>query len=90
MVSFRFGNGLDGLGGVGAHGNLCHVHVAVGHGDFRQGLLLGLLTGSGELCHLADVGGLGGLAAGVGVHLGVEHEDVHVLGPEPSTWSTPP
>ena len=38
-----------------------------------------LLTGSGELCHLADVGGLGSLSAGVGVNLGVEDEDVDVL-----------
>ena len=38
-----------------------------------------VLAGGGELRHLADVGSLGSLAAGVGVDLGVEHEDVDVL-----------
>ena len=32
-----------------------------------------------KLSHLSDVGGLGGLAAGVGVDLGVKDEDVHVV-----------
>jgi hypothetical protein len=41
-------------------------------------LLLGL-AGSSELGDLAEVRGLGGLAAGVGVDLGVEHEDVDVV-----------
>ena len=72
-------NGLEGLSGVGAHSHLSHIDVAVAHGDLSQRLLLGLLTGSGELSHLADVGGLGSLSAGVGVDLGIEDEDVDVL-----------
>ena len=52
---------------------------AVGHGELGESLALDLLAGRSKLSHLADVGGLGGLAAGVGVHLSVEHEDVHVL-----------
>ena len=47
--------------------------------DLAEALLLHLLTGSGELRHLADVGGLGGLTAGVGVHLGIEDKDVDIL-----------
>ena len=38
-----------------------------------------VLAGGGELRNLADVGRLGGLAAGVGVDLGVEDEDVDVV-----------
>ena len=55
MIGLGLGDGLQGLGGVGAHGHLGHVHVAVLHGDLAEALLLHLLTGSGELRHLADV-----------------------------------
>ncbi len=65
MVSLGFGDGLDGLSRVGAHSDLSDVNVAVAHRDLRQGLLLGLLTGSRELGDLTDVGSLGGLSAGV-------------------------
>ena len=78
-IGFRLGDGLDGLRRVGAHGDLGDVNVAVGHGDLRQALGLDLLAGSRELRDLADVGGLGGLSAGVGVNLGVEDEDVHIF-----------
>ena len=79
VIGLSLLNGLEGLSGVSAHGYLSHIHIAVAHGDLSQRLLLGLLTGSGELCHLADVGGLGSLTAGVGVDLGIEDEDVDVL-----------
>ena len=79
VVGLGLVNGLEGLSRVGAHGDLRHVDVAVAHGDLGQGLLLGHLTGSGELSDLAQVRGLGGLAAGVGVDLGVEDEDVDVV-----------
>ena len=79
MISFRLLDGLQGLRGVGAHGDLCHVDIAVGHGDLRQGLRLGFLTGSRELRDLTDVGSLGSLSAGVGVDLGIEDEDVDVF-----------
>ncbi len=79
VIGFRFLDGLQGLRGVGAHGDLGHVDITVGHGNLREGLRLGLLAGSRELCDLADVGSLGSLSAGVGVDLGVEHEDVDVF-----------
>src|SRR5699024_206570 len=79
MIGLSLGDGLDGLSGVGAHSHLSHVHIAVLHGDLGEALLLHLLTGSGKLSHLADVGSLGSLSAGVGVHLGVEDEDVDIL-----------
>ena len=79
VVSFGFLDGLQGLGLVGAHGDLCHIDIAVAHGDLRKALLLDFLAGYGKLCNLADVGSLGSLAAGVGIHFGIEHEDVDVL-----------
>ena len=48
-------------------------------GDLGQGLLLGHLTGSGELRHLTDVGGLGSLSTGVGVHLSIEDHNIDVV-----------
>ena len=79
MVSFCFLNGLQGLRSVGAHGDLCDVDIAVAHSDLSQGLGLGFLTGSCELCNLTDVGSLGSLSAGVGVNLGIEDEDVDIF-----------
>ena len=79
MISLGLLNGLQRLRGIGAHGDLCDVDIAVGHGDLRQRLGLGLLTGSRELCDLTDVGSLGSLSAGVGVDLGIEDEDVDVF-----------
>ena len=79
VVGLGLGNSLDGLVGIGAHSHLGHIDVAVAHSDLGEALLLDLLAGRGELGHLADVGGLGGLAAGVGIDLGVEDEDVDVV-----------
>ena len=79
MVSLGLGDGLEGLRGVGTHGDLCHVDIAIGHGNLSKALLLNFLAGSRELRDLADVGSLGGLSAGVGVNLGIENKDVDVL-----------
>ena len=40
--------------------------------------LLDFLTGCRKLRDLADVGGLGSLTAGVGIHLGIEDQDVDI------------
>src|SRR5699024_10370940 len=79
MVALGLGDGLHGLVHVSAHGDLGNVDVAVAHGDLAQALLADGLAGGGELRHLTDLAGLGSLSAGVGVDLGIEHEDVHVL-----------
>ena len=71
-------HGVHGLHVLGRHGHPGHVGVAVGHGQHGQVLLLDRLAGHGELGRRAHGRGLGGLAAGVGVDLGVEHQDVHV------------
>ena len=71
--------GLERLGRIGTDGDLCDVDVTVGHRDFGEALLLDVLAGCCELRDLAETGCLRGLAARVGVDLGVEDEDVDVL-----------
>ncbi len=63
---------------VGPQGDLRHVHVAVLHGEGPEVLLRGPLPGGRELGDRGARRGLGCLSPGVGVHLGVEHDDVHV------------
>ena len=77
-IGLGFGERLDALVHVGAHGHRGDVDVAVAHGHLAEVLLGRLLAGGGELGHRAGRGGLGGLAAGVGIDLGVEDEDVDV------------
>ncbi len=79
IVAFRLGKGLDALVVVSAHSNLGNVYIAIAHSDAGQILFLDILTGSGELSDGTDRSSLGGLSAGVGVNLGVEHQNVHVL-----------
>ena len=79
LVGLGLGHGLDQLVHVRAHGDLRHVHIAVGHGHQAQILLAGALAGGRELGHGAGRRGLGSLSAGVGVDLGIEHEHVDVL-----------
>ena len=69
---------LGCLGVVGAHGDLGNVDVAVGTGHRTEVLFRRLFAGRGELGHRPALGGLRCLATGVGVDLGVEHEDVDV------------
>ena len=79
VVALGLPQGFEGLGGVGADGHLGHVDVAVGHGDLGQILFVGGFAPGGELGHRTGGGGFGGLAAGVGIHLGVKDQDVEVL-----------
>ena len=71
--------GLDGLHVAGPDGHMGDVDVAVGHGQHAQVLLGGRLAAGGELGHRPPRGRLGRLAAGVGVDLGVQHQQVDVL-----------
>ena len=58
---------------------LGYVYITVADGHHAQILLADLLTGSGELGNGAHRSGFGALAAGVGVYLGVQYQDVHVF-----------
>ena len=78
-VALGFQEGLDRLVVLGAEGDLGHVDVAVAHGDQAQVLLGDVLAGRRRTWPTAPSGvALDCLAAGVGVDLGVEHEDVDV------------
>ena len=79
IVAFRLGKGLNALIVVSAHSHLGNVYIAIAHSDAGQILFLGSLTGSSELSDGTNRSSLGGLSAGVGVNLGVEHQNVHVL-----------
>ena len=70
---------VEVLGLAGAHSDLCHIDVAVALGNHTKVFLANLLAAGGELGDSAGRGGLGALSAGVGVHLGVHDDDVHVL-----------
>ena len=78
VIGFGLGHGLEHLRGIG-HGDLGDVNVAVGDGHHAEVLLLGALAGGCELRNCCMRGGLGGLSAGVGVHLGIQNQNVDVL-----------
>ena len=63
---------------VGTHSDLSNIDIAISHGDGAQILLAGSLTAVGELSHGTQLSGLGSLTAGVGVHLGIDNQNVHV------------
>ena len=77
-MSFRLDERLDRLVVLGAEGDPGDVHVAVGHRHQAEVLLGGLLARHRELGRRAQRRGLGLLAPGVGIDLGVEHENVHI------------
>ena len=85
LISLSLGDSLHKLVLIGAHADLCYVHIAVAHGHHAQILLTGTLAGSRELGDGAGRSSLGGLAAGVGVYLGIQNQYVDVLDPCAST-----
>ena len=78
VVGFGFEEGFEGVLVFGAHGDACHVDVAVSHGDQAEVLLAPGLASGRELGDGAPGRGLGHLAAGIRVDFGVEHEDFDV------------
>ena len=67
---------VEVLGLAGAHGDLGDIDVAVALGNHTEVFLANLLTRGGELGDSTCRGGLRALSAGVGVHLGVDDDDV--------------
>ena len=61
-----------------AHGDARHVDAAVAHGHHGQVFLGRRLAAGRELGHRAARRGFRHLAAGVGVDLGIQHQDVDV------------
>ena len=70
---------LECLVHIRTHADLRDIDIAVGHRNTCEILLLGLLTACRKLCDCTGLGGLGGLTAGVRIHLGIEDEDVDIL-----------
>ena len=78
-ISLSLGNGLDSLSRVSTQCDLSNIDVTVGHSDLGQALLADLLTSSSELADFTNVGSLGCLSTGVGVHLSIEDHHVDIL-----------
>ena len=70
---------VEVLGLAGAHSHLGDIDVAVALGNHTEVFLADLLAAGGELGDGTGRGGLRALSAGVGVHLGVDDDDVDIL-----------
>ena len=79
VVGFRFFQRFHELRLIGTHSALRHVNVAVRAGDHAEILLLHSLATGGEFRHSRDRSGLGSLSARVGIHFGIQYENVHVF-----------
>ena len=66
-------------GRIGAHGHLSHIDVAIAHEHHAQVLLLGALACCGKLSSGTHGRCLGGLSAGIGIHLGIQHQHIDIL-----------
>ena len=64
--------------GAGPHRHTRDIDGAVGHRHQAQVFFGSRLTGGGKLGHRSPGSAFGGLAAGVGIHLGVEHQGIDV------------
>ncbi|MPM56669.1 hypothetical protein SDC9_103478 [bioreactor metagenome] len=73
-----FLQGLLGMQAVGTECDGSNIRMSVGHAHEAHVLLADLLTCVCKLCNGSDRSGLGSLPTGVGVHFGVEHQDVDV------------
>ena len=78
IIGFGFEEGLEGLLVVEAHGDACHVDVAISHGDQAKVLLGQAFAAHGKFGNCRARRGLAGLSAGVGIDFGVEHQHVDV------------
>ena len=79
MVGLGLLDDLEVLGLRSSHSDLSHIDVAVGLGNHAEVFLADLLTGGGKLGNSASGGSLRGLSTGVGVHLGIDNDDVDIF-----------
>ncbi len=78
IVGVCLEEGLEGLGIVGAHGNLGNIDVAIGHGNQAEVFLGQALAVGGEFGNSRTRGRLGSLTARVGVNFGIEDQDIDI------------
>src|SRR5574344_2958883 len=79
VMRFGFLEDLERLNVIRAYGDAADVNVLVAPRDESEVLLACALARGGEQSDRAAVSGLGSLSTRVGIHFGVEHEDVHVF-----------
>ena len=77
-VCLGFAEGQQGLLRVGAQGDARDIDIAVGNGLQRNVLLVDLFARRRKLGDGAHRRGFRHLAAGVGIHLGIHHQDIYV------------
>ena len=78
-ISLRLADSLEGLSLVSAHSDLCYINISVRGSNHTEVFLTNALTHRSELSDSAERRCLGCLTTGVGVHLGIEHEDVDIF-----------
>mmetsp|Transcript_14990 Transcript_14990/g.35384 ORF Transcript_14990/g.35384 Transcript_14990/m.35384 type:complete len:402 (-) Transcript_14990:2832-4037(-) len=79
VILLGFGKGLNTLLVIRTNGHRSNIDVLVGHCHGPEVLLSLITAGLGELGHSSHGRGLRRLATGVGVDLGVQHHDLHVV-----------
>ena len=79
VVSLCLCDHLDRMSHIRTKRNLCHIYIAVAHCDLCKALLSNLFTGSCKLTNLTDIGSLGSLTAGIGIHLGIKYHHVYII-----------
>ena len=78
IILFRFHKGLDQLGIVRSHGDPRHINIPVAHCQHSQVFLGHRFTRGSKFCYTAQRRCFGHLPAGVGIYLGVQHQNIHI------------
>ena len=78
VKGFCIDKGSQGMLVVEAHGNTSHIDVTVGNCHQPQVFLGQSLALGGKTCHCAARGGLGSLATGIRIYLGIEDQQVNI------------
>ena len=79
MICLCLADRFEGLCLVSTHSDLSYIDITIGGSNHTQVFLADTLTHSCELSDSAERRSLGCLTTGVGVHLGIEHEDVDIF-----------
>ena len=78
-ISLCLADSLQRLRLVSTHSDLCDIDISVSSSDHTKVFLAHALTHSSELRDSADRRCFGCLTTGVGIYLGIEHEDIHIF-----------
>src|SRR4051794_9190194 len=78
VVGLRLEESFKSVLVLGTHGYAGHVDVPVSHGHETEILLRPRLPAGCKLRNSGARGSFGGLSASIRIHLGIEHQQVHV------------